>query len=92
MELGELLRSLFFVFDVDLFTDIYRLLLQIVFTTQARLREGVLESALISSAHDLPTCGTVFNHPFSTRPFGGALFSGSHSTASAFFCHLQFPL
>lgn len=37
MELGELLRSLFFVFDVDLFTDIYRLLLQIVFTTPSAL-------------------------------------------------------
>ena len=39
---------------------------------------------MLSSAHDLPTCGTVFNHPFSTKAFGGALFSGSHSTASVF--------
>jgi hypothetical protein len=56
---------------------------------------GALEGSecleVISSAHYLSTDWTVFNHPFSTGAFGGPSFSGSHTTASTFFCHVRSP-
>jgi hypothetical protein len=52
-----------------------------------RLRER--ESLdVFSGAHDSSTGGTIFDHPFSTQPFGGTPFRCRHSPASAFLCHV----
>jgi hypothetical protein len=90
--------TFFFVFVALFVYRYYQLYLEICFRHLKRAGfrnhgapEGKECLEVLSSTHDSSACRTVFNHPFSTRPFGGTFFSGSHSTASAFLCHVHSP-